>query len=45
MSEKLSENSIHFNYSHNLLNNSFNSLNQDMLIDNTVIEILLDSIV
>jgi len=42
MSKKLNEIFIHFNCDHNLLDNS---LNQDVLIDNTVIEILLDDIV
>jgi len=42
VSEKLSEDFVHFNCDHNFLNNS---LNQDVLINNTVIEILLDSIV
>jgi len=42
MSEKLSEDSVHFNCDYDFLNNSFN---QDVLIDNIIIEILLDSIV
>jgi len=42
MLKKLSEDSVHFNCDYNFLNNS---LNQDMLIDNTVIEVSLDDIV
>jgi len=42
MSEKLNEDFVFFNCDHNFLDNS---LNQDVLIDNTVIEILLDDIV
>jgi len=42
VSEKLSEDSVHFNCDHNFLDNS---LNQDVLINNMIIEVSLDDIV